>query len=173
MLLVATTAPCIAFYAFVAEATWLAWSPNPPSTFVRAGILVLAAVLPTLWIGAARRTPPDGLFIRFIAGAALLVVWARAIGPLRLVAVPLRDSALFVVLAGALARAMGPFLIVVLIEAPLLIVSLVWYTARLNSDNSEQPPIEGKSIETAYFIMQMLLSSILFMAALAFLHGIT
>src|SRR4051794_36795279 len=82
MLVVATSAPCFALYAVSGN-----FEPVRRSGTVSAGLAAvlawsLAAALPALWVGAVRRTSPNGLLGRFAIGNGFLATLIGAMSPL-------------------------------------------------------------------------------------------
>ena len=105
----------------------------------------LAAALPALWVGAARRTPPNGLLIRFGIGNGMLAT---------------------------LLGVMSPLLIVTLIGVAVVVPSLGWYMWSQMIPGAERDRIRGHMTEFLSYVVQLALTIPLFIATIPLLASI-
>jgi hypothetical protein len=105
----------------------------------------LAAALPALWVGAARRTPPKGLLVRFAAGNAF-------------------NSAL--IGAGNL------FVIVTMLGSAVLVPSIGRYAVSLMTPGVERNRIKRAVVMFSSYVIQLALTFLLLYATLPVLTGL-
>jgi hypothetical protein len=146
MLLIAISAPCFALYAFSGN-----FAPVRRSGSVSAGITAalawsLAAALPALWVGAALRTPPSGVLIRFGIG-----------------------NGIFATLLGA---KMSALLFVTLLGVAVVVPSLGWYIWSQMTPGAERDRIRGYLTEFFSYVVQFVWTFLMLIAATALLERI-
>jgi hypothetical protein len=146
MLLVAIVATCFALYVTSSNFAAVTGAASPSAGLTAVLAWTLAAALPALWVAAIRRTPPDGLLARIAIGNGFIAI---------------------------LLGFMSAFLIVLLIAVTAAIPSLGWYGMSQMPAGDDRERLRIYTIAFLYYVMQLILTLLLFIATIPVLGAIS
>jgi hypothetical protein len=145
MLLVAIAATCFAVYVTTVRFSAVTRSASTSAGATAALAWCLAAALPALWVGAVRRTPPDGLLARFAIGNGFIAI---------------------------LVGFMGAPLFVSLVAASIGVPSLGWYAMSQMGAGEGRDRLRGRIMGFLSYVVQFTLTVVLFIASIPLLEWI-
>jgi hypothetical protein len=145
MLLVAIAATCFAVYATTPHLANVTRSASALAGATAALAWCLAAALPALWVGAARRTPPDGLLTRFAVGNGFVAL---------------------------LVGLMGAPLFVSLVAVGTGVPSLGWYAISQMGPGEGRDRLRGWVMGFLSYVVQLTLTIVLFIVSIPLLGWI-
>jgi hypothetical protein len=145
MLLIAISAPCFAHYALSYH-----FAPVRRAASASAGMTAvlawsLAAALPALWVGTVRRSPPNGVLLRFAVGNGFLAILMASM------------SALF---------------FVIILGTAVVVPSLGWYRMSQMSTGEDRDRLGTTIRGFLSYVVQLALTVLLFIATIPLLEGI-